>query len=141
MNSLHSIILLAFMGTCSVSMRAQSSINYTYDAAGNRILREQAYYRGGLSRDSLSARDNRLGSIIISVAPNPTNGPITVTLTGLQESDVCTLTIYDSLGKILLSTTTTNETTSLDISSQPTGYYFLSATVREEKLSYKIIKE
>lgn len=136
-----SSFLILLLAAIPSFIHAQSSIGYTYDAAGNRILREPVRFRVQRENTDSLSMDQRMSRIGITVAPNPTKGPITVTITGLSEEDVCFLSIYDISGKHVLTMPAFGESTSLDLTSFSSGYYLLQALVNDERYLTKIIKE
>lgn len=140
MKTIKSILILLLAAIPSF-IHAQSSIEYTYDAAGNRILREPVRSRlQGEDSDSLSM-DNRMKLLNITVTPNPTKGPVTVYITGIEDEDACKLSLFDPMGRQLQTLFMKGNTAVLDLSSLPAGCYFLAVTYNEEKSSYRIIKE
>ena len=75
----------------------------------------------------------------ISIYPNPTENWITVSL---EEGTATSVTIRNSLGQLLLSDKikTTNQV-ALDLSSYPTGIYFLQLEVDGQVITKKVVKE
>jgi hypothetical protein len=82
---------------------------------------------------------DELTSSSISIHPNPTKDWITVSL---EEGTATSVTLRNSLGQLLLSdkTPSTNQV-ELDLSSYPTGIYFLQLEVDGKVITKKIIKE
>lgn len=66
----------------------------------------------------------------LTLFPNPTNGQFQVT--GLLSGEQITVT--DLLGRIILHTTATEESTSLNLSQHPSGVYFVKVGARTAKL-------
>lgn len=126
----------------ATSVNAQGNIGYTYDAAGNRILREPVRSRlQEEDSDSLSMDDQRMKRLSLTVTPNPTKGPVTVYVTGLEDGDACSLSLFDTLGRQLQTLSMTGDRVILDLSSLPAGCYLLAAILNEEKTFCRIIKE
>lgn len=73
------------------------------------------------------------------VFPNPTTGQLTISL---EDGTATSVTIRNSLGQVLLSEkhASSNEVV-LDISSYPSGLYFLQAEVNGNIITKKIIKQ
>ena len=112
----NTILAAALLSLSCASADAQSAITYTYDAAGNRILREPARNReGGAFSDSLST-EQRMTRFEITVSPNPTRGLVTVSLSGIDEESSCMLSLFDAVGKQLHSFIMTGRTATLDLS-------------------------
>jgi hypothetical protein len=80
-----------------------------------------------------------LSSSSISIHPNPTKDWITVSL---EEGTATSVTIRNSFGQLLLSdkTPSTNQI-ELDLSSYPTGIYFLQLEVDGQVITKKVVKE
>lgn len=117
-------------------------IDFTYDASGNQILREANYSRNrgnDTERDSVST--DRMWRHEVTAAPNPTDGPLRVTVTHLQDEDECSLALFDATGRQVLSRNITSEVTFINLSSLIAGYYVLRVVVNGETESIKIIKE
>lgn len=117
-------------------------IDFTYDASGNQILREANYSRNrgnDTERDSVST--DRMWRHEVIATPNPTDGPLRVTVTHLQDEDECSMTLFDAAGRQVLSRNITSEVTFINLSSLIAGYYVLRVTVNGETESIKIIKE
>lgn len=137
------ILLPLILSLASLSgVQAQSAIAYTYDASGNRVLREPVRTRlGGTSADSLTDSKDRMHHWNVMVSPNPTKGPVIVTISSLAKDEVCMLILYDATGKKLLSMPATGEATRVDLSQYAPGYYMLDAVVDNQRSAIKIIRE
>jgi hypothetical protein len=73
-----------------------------------------------------------------SVYPNPANNQVTIT-TNL--SDDMSLMMYDITGKLILTKSTFNNQTDLDISGVNSGVYFIHLTSGNKKYVHKLIKQ
>lgn len=74
----------------------------------------------------------------VSVYPNPTSGKVSVYLT---EGNATSATIMNNLGQVMLNDKIQNSNQfDLDISSYPTGLYFLQVEVNGKILTKKIMK-
>lgn len=108
--------LLTLLIMCSANTAlAQQSIHYTYDATGNRtgrsifnlMLREMDE-----SEDEQNNTNNRMTSDWkVIAAPNPTHGLVQVLIRSLREFGQCTLTLADSMGRIVLTVNTSQTLT------------------------------
>ncbi|MFT5724731.1 MAG: hypothetical protein ACI9JN_001853, partial [Bacteroidia bacterium] len=73
----------------------------------------------------------------VSLYPNPTKGTVTVNFTD-EEIESHTLKVIDNLGRVLLETTFDGKSGEINLSSNPTGIYFILLDTGE---SFKLIKE
>ena len=74
----------------------------------------------------------------IDLYPNPTSGKLTITL---EVSNATSVTIRNSLGQLMLvDNQSSSGNLELDISSYPTGIYFLQLEVGGEMVTKKIVK-
>lgn len=89
---------------------------------------------GGITVDisKLSSRE----TLSIIVSPNPTEGNINITAT--SEMFISRITLYDLAGKLLL---TKQNSSNLDISTVPSGKYFICIDTNKGIITKKIIKK
>ncbi len=75
----------------------------------------------------------------INIYPNPTSGLLSI---ALEEGSATSVTLRNSLGQLLLAdkTLSTNQV-ALDLSSYPTGIYFLQLEVDGQVVTKKVVKE
>ena len=130
--------ILMITSVCAIHAQ---QINFTYDASGNQILRELSYRNRGESSERDSVSTDRMWRHEVTAAPNPTDGPLRVTVTHLQDEDECSLALFDATGRQVLSRNITSEVTFINLSSLIAGYYVLRVVVNGENESIKIIKE
>lgn len=100
---------------------------YIADALNNRI-------RKVVGATSI-ANTQQLANVTIS--PNPTSGPLKVTLPYTSYTNI---TLSNSLGSIVLSHQTTQQQTDLDLSNLAPGIYFLNLHNQQQLLTYKVVK-
>lgn len=142
--------LLLFISLSSLSVSAEQ-ISYAYDNAGNRIKREIVIDTQAIDEPETRVfgkpdEDNVFYSEIISekeirIYPNPTNGDLSVEITGYDDSDKCSFLIFDMSGGMILSTKADSPITRLDITGKPNGMYILNIDVNGRQSSWKIIKK
>ena len=122
-------------------MTAQTTIEYTYDAAGNRILRQAVR----TTQPNISPQQHEERIVIpilkMSIFPNPTTGPVTIEIEKLSSEDSCTAVVYNIAGTQILSQPIHSTFTCVDLSQYPAGYYILQVTLNGANNSFKIIKE
>jgi hypothetical protein len=83
---------------------------------------------------TLGVNDNTLESDGVTVTPNPTKGIVTVN----GVSDVKTITVLDLNGKTIVSK---KNTTSVDLSNQAPGLYFVKVQTEKGSTTKKIVVE
>ena len=109
------------------------------DSAGN-IIRD-----GGFSLAVHNARtgvsENTTNEIAISIYPNPTTGILQLAVGNGQLKSTATLSIYNVVGeKIYLKDgKQLNSATTIDLSDQPNGIYFMQLKTSSDTVTQKII--
>ena len=84
------IINILFLLPLIVS--SQTIVNYTYDAAGNRIKREIVLSR--TMENTEKPLTETLSRKSISIYPNPTAGLLKISISGWETTDKCKFTIF-----------------------------------------------
>ena len=135
-------MLLPLSAGC-VTLHAQTSITYQYDAAGNCIHRLSGTQQGqqAAQRPQSGLLRNRMRRWNVQISPNPTSGPLRVGILGLTSDDRCTIALHTPSGAQLLSLEAFSETANLDLSAFANGFYIMVVSVNDEKTFWKIIKE
>lgn len=92
--------------------------------------------------ESLSANFFKSQELDVIVYPNPTNGQFNVVFNGFNMAIPIQITITDSQGRPLTTTTYTGprNSTSLDISHLPSGTYFIRVTSGDNTITERIMK-
>lgn len=138
------ILLLA---PFSMSAKAQNTVSYTYDAAGNRITRQILLSQRQVPEDSLRLEKSKevhtdvIAKKNVHIYPNPTQGVVKVEVIGLEKSERCQMAIYTSSGQQIASIRATSTASEFDLSSQPNGIYLLHISVSGSESTWKIIKK
>lgn len=123
-------------------------ISYAYDYAGNRISRKivalnsNLYHvkRQNTEPEPVAVKD-KLGDRTITVYPNPTQGALAIGISGGDLSESTTLILYDAKGAMLQNFHTVEETTAIDMSTYPVGWYIVRVIVDAKATEFKIIKQ
>ena len=118
---LNTILFLGFLGLILSPAIFAQMVNYTYDAAGNRISRtlvvglkstgveEVSFFNEETQEFSDEQEENfseQLGSLQVTLFPIPTKGELVVRLTGLEgieEFALGTLEVYNLNGQLLIT--------------------------------------
>ena len=134
------IFLFLLLRSCCI---ASAQVVFGYDAAGNRISRTITLTRSALvtKTDSVKPATEMLGDIQVKIYPNPTQGRLSVQVTGLPEGVTGTLGIFTLQGQLLLRGEASSSPTELDISGQPVGTYILKIDAGGKSTTWKIIKQ
>jgi hypothetical protein len=139
----HKLLLaLIFM---PVFLMAQGVV-YLYDAAGNRTSRAYVVNLRSAPSSEAPTPDSiqvavELGPFAVTIYPNPTKGALAIAVTGLTESELLSLGLFDPNGRQLMLFDVPSGTSSLDLSTYPSGWYLLRARSKGKTVHFKIIKQ
>lgn len=116
------------------------NVSYAYDEAGNRVKREIVLQTRAVEESTNENYSEMVDDRNIRIYPNPTEGQLTVEVTGEGE---CQYDIYDISGHQVLTTRSSSGRVTLNISSRPNGLYILRITTGEggHSTAWKIIKK
>jgi hypothetical protein len=116
-----------------------------YDIPGTGKVRMYVYEDGFMEKgDTLTwfviAKPTGIaelnGSAIVSLYPNPANETVTIQVDAADLS-TASLQVTDLLGKSLINKPLTNESTKLDVSDLPNGYYLIQCKYGNETAGMK----
>lgn len=116
---------------------------YYYDSAGNRT---QAYKdiifrsEGEVDDADREPRRENLSLHRITIYPNPTEGQLSVEITGEGSLEGASITIYGMRGNTVYSNTEPEAENAIDLSNSPNGVYMLIIRVDGKTSSWKIVK-
>ena len=123
-------------------------VSYAYDQAGNRISRKIVPLNSSPANVKKHEEDpapvpvvEQLGERTITIYPNPTKGALGVEITGGNDKDEMRMVLFGPQGTQLQSHKVRSGTTSLNLSSYPTGWYILRVQAGEKMTEFKIIKD
>lgn len=123
-------------------------VSYAYDYAGNRISRKLAVLNSSLyhvkrqnTEPEPDAVKDKLGDRTITVYPNPTHGALAIGISGGDLPESTTLILYNAQGAMLQNFHTVEETTAIDMSTYPVGWYIVRVIVDAKTTEFKIIKQ
>jgi hypothetical protein len=131
-------LFLTFLISLSGLTVAQNNVQYTYDAAGNRIKREAIstwIAPPDNPAQEAAMADDVNSNIQISAHPNPTNDDvyIAVTFDGIEEQPMA-MHLYDMSGKRLLSSDGKSPNYRFDLSALPRGIYLVHVISHDGKV-------
>ncbi|GAB4278054.1 MAG: hypothetical protein Kow0068_01500 [Marinilabiliales bacterium] len=141
-----------FVLFCLGFLANSQTINYGYDAAGNRISRtiDLSTKNYTVSEDT-TGLDNEaakgeeqfsevLGDYSLTIYPNPTKGLLKINITGIEPGASSKINLYDLSGKLVYQNNQGTGTDIIDISEQPSGTYILKVNIGSQKTEWKIMK-
>ncbi len=158
--------LLIFLGIFPAG--AQNTVQYGYDASGNRIsrtivMKQMAPAPQDSSENAIKEQeamanvpgqfdDNQnaafqeiyadmLSEAAITIYPNPTKGQLSVRITNLPQNTTSALELFDIRGRSLVRKEAVSEYNELDISHQPVGTYLMQITIGSSVTTWKIIRQ
>ena len=139
--------LLFYLALLPMVSFAQAKIGYSYDAAGNRVKREivMPSPKAMTRQQHLNSENQSFSDMVrdhsIKISPNPTKGALEISITGLREADVCSISVYTLQGVQILTAGVRTDHIGIDISNQPAGTYLLKITINNNSTTWKIIKK
>lgn len=132
------------------------SIQYDYDASGNRVKRiiiplTKSTNSTGYIADTAKTREllkieekfkfEKLYKGKIKIFPNPTEGALMIKFENITNFEGITLQLYDVKGTLLHSWQVSSGISYFNMQDYAPGTYILRVSRQEEKLEYKIIKK
>lgn len=120
---------------------AQSGSHFVAEIASCPPMRLNENIDGTLYEYSDSASEENNIISFATIAPNPTTGKFTISVTEQDEIDNTNyhLEIYNTLGQVVYQSAITNSQSAIDFSSRPKGIYFLKVISPENMHTEKII--
>lgn len=128
-----------------------NSIEYHYDAAGNRISRQVCLLRSAVienQEDSISDPPilSHTAQGQIRIAPNPTHGLLHVSINTQGDgtdktSKELRLLLYSAEGALLQDHKTLDREMSLNLFTYPPGHYILKVFLADTRIEFKIVKQ
>ena len=118
------------------------SISYSYDANGNRI----SLLNNGMNRGNPTDETERkpgsesLGQHRITIYPNPTDGRISVEITGSGSLEESAITVYGIMGNMVYNDSEIDVENEIDLTTCPDGMYILVIKIGSDIGIWKIIK-
>ncbi|MCF8227772.1 MAG: T9SS type A sorting domain-containing protein [Bacteroidales bacterium] len=136
-------------------LKAQT--NYTYDANGNRTLRNTVSLMSqpvdSIQQDSINILDEKdylllesnhkedLGEQSIIIYPNPTGGAFAVRVTSMPAALERKMLLYSIGGNEIYRSEDFDELTVIDLSGKENGTYVLKILLGDKRSTWKIIKQ
>ena len=131
-------LLLLMTGTIAQA----DSISYSYDANGNRVT----LLNNGMNRSNPTDETERkpgsesLGQHRITIYPNPTDGRISVEITGTGSLEESAIPVYGIMGNMVYNDSEIDVENEIDLTTCPDGMYILVIKIGSDIGIWKIIK-
>ena len=77
----------------------------------------------------------------ISIYPNPVQSEITVKIPELEEGEYADISLYGQGGQLLYRNEKAGYNNIINFSEFPAGIYFMTITIREKSIQWKVVKE
>lgn len=126
-----------------VSTLQAQSVEYSYDAAGNRIQRKEIILCPGCSNERLAQQqelsENLTPNLKLTVFPNPVKELLNLKVEGEFQSYQVSLT--DITGKVFFTKTINESNSQLNFSDYPKGIYMLKTGLNHQFKEWKIVKQ
>jgi hypothetical protein len=135
---------------CTLNCKAQNTVSYHYDDAGNRIDRvivlDVSFAATTEASESRTKKkkvsyEEELGQFKVIIYPNPTQGELKVEIQTTEEREQATFMVYDLSGSLLINKTSSRDITKLDLSPYPLGTYILRVSTGTYRSEWKIVKQ
>ena len=139
--------IVSMMLIFTLQGNAQEMAMCTYDAAGNRLSRftytdSSRSSRGMAKNDNnLDMANDRLGNHTIHVSYNSAKCILTIEILGLDDSDQCSVSLYNMTGQLVMSQNIVTSPAEMDISDISNGVYILRLALNGENRCWKILKK
>jgi len=122
-------------------------IVYTYDASGNRTLREkEIFYRTRSVVDGESDEPDEYSDTLsaynkVTVYPNPTEGLLRIDITGMERVGRSSLSAYSQSGQLLMGVSPLSDSNEIDLTGYPSAVYYFVIAIDDKTSTWKIIKK
>lgn len=147
---------ILLISTLSLSLHAQTSFEYVYDPAGNRIQRNVLTV-GGMAQQEGVEQMNPLEEhlqldneteLTLSLYPNPTDANFSIQVeytesNSRSENQVLRYQLYNMQGKLIESKESSGYHTSMSLQNEAAGIYFLHILSNDNRLlkEVKIVRK
>ncbi|MEI7502816.1 MAG: T9SS type A sorting domain-containing protein [Paludibacter sp.] len=140
-------LLFLFLSLISMTGISQNIVSYAYDNAGNRISRQVVNLtppptHAKKQTDTIPAPvKEELGDRKISIYPNPTKGALGVDITGGDNKDELTITLFSAQGVQLQRIKAVAGMNPLEMSAYAPGWYIMRIKAGDKLTEFKIVKQ
>ena len=130
------------------------SREYSYDAAGNRIVRKMVVLPAApllAPPDTLHTADHslqtadyfaeKISQVEIKIYPNPTTEKITLEIANMENLKTGRFTLYSLTGQLLQAQSVYSAATTVSLAGFSKGAYILKLHINDKTEEWKIIKQ
>lgn len=121
------------------------SISYDYDDSGNRTERSITLLKSTSSSNTEGAQEevfnDKLGALDIEIYPNPVNSELNVNISGLEESEDVSITLFDQGGRLVMQKNDISSTNIIYMGNLIPGTYFMIIQAGNQTTRWKVIKQ
>lgn len=141
------LLLIAMTTAMAMYGLAQTTVEFQYDANGNRILRQIVIGNSKASpttADSIAnapITDYYYEALSVTLYPNPTDGRFAIAIDGENHDATLNATLSTSTGSIIYEKRIVKGREDFDLTSYPAGVYLLRLTIDSESHVWKVIKK
>jgi hypothetical protein len=153
-------ILTLILMASTLTLPAQSTVQFQYDDAGNRTERniivlepestpnDSTLKTGELSdlpqlpkQTASTAITQTIGQTVVQIYPNPTGGKFTVEIEAAGEESAGGLQLLSLSGEKIIDLKNPGRRTEVDLTGRPAGAYILYISISGKTHTWKVIKQ
>ncbi|MCX6155718.1 MAG: T9SS type A sorting domain-containing protein [Candidatus Kapabacteria bacterium] len=136
-----SLACFLYIFAATASYAGVNLYSFGYDAAGNRIRRTHASgkiiapHQDSLTKTIVDVKHD------IKVAPNPTTGIASLSISNLSKDESGFVTVVDLNGTAVYTLKSISAANTLDLSTLSNGVFILRVEINGASTSWKIVKQ
>lgn len=115
-------------------------VEYRYDAAGNRILKQIVLNRTQ-ARKRMATTSDKVANVEFTLCTNPTTGLLRIEATNLKDDCHGQTTIYTTNGGLIMRKPLKGRVTTINMSTLPQAVYILKIEINGQQSSWRIVKQ
>lgn len=150
------IIIIGLLAMASINSLAQT-IEYTYDAAGNRTSRKvipagppsapaqeqtnEPFDNNNEEKQKPEVYNDIIAETELKIYPNPTRGKLKIDIVNYETNTNGNVKVFDLGGRLVYTINNLSQSMEIDITNEPAGSYIMVIVVNNQKSEWKIIKQ